>query len=74
MPPGLVTVTATAPSAWAGTSAVMVSSSTTSKLVASSPPKVRSEVPVNPVPVSVTSVPPPTGPASGATSVIAGAS
>src|SRR5438034_6633049 len=68
VPAGVVTVTSTAPSAWAGATAVMVESLTAVKLAAAVVPNVTAVAPVKPEPVIVTAEPPAAGPACGATS------
>jgi hypothetical protein len=73
VPPGVVTVTYTVPPAWAGAVTVMPVSAFTVRLVAGVVPNLTAVDPVNPVPVSVTRVPPVTGPLAGAMPVTAGA-
>ena len=73
VPPGVVTLTTTFPSACAGTVAVIVVSLTTVNAVALTPPKVTAVAPVNPVPVRVTPMPPAVGPADGLTVPTVGA-
>lgn len=63
MPLGVVIVTGTMPAACAGVVRVTVVSFITVILVAGVVPKVTLEVPINPVPIIVTKVPPVTGPA-----------
>jgi hypothetical protein len=72
-PPGVVTLRATAPAAWAGLTAVIVVSETTVKLVAAVAVNATAVAPVNPVPVIVTTGPPNVDPVSGLTAVTAGA-
>jgi hypothetical protein len=62
---GLVTVTVTAPAAWAGVVAVIVVAFTTVTPVAAVPPIVTVAPLTNPVPAIVTLVPPPIGPEFG---------
>ena len=73
VPPGVVTVTSTVPVLPAGAVAVICEPLTTVTLVAAVDPKSTAVVPVNPVPVIVTLVPPPVGPAAGATCATVGA-
>ena len=61
-PPGLVTVTVTAPALPAGVVAVIEVLLTTTTLVAAVPPNVTVAPAAKFVPVMVTPVPPPTGP------------
>jgi len=58
VPPTVLTVTSTAPAAWAGATATIVACETTVKLAAGVPPKVTDVAPVKLVPVIVTEVPP----------------
>ena len=71
VPPGVVTVTSTAPVP-AGSTAVIVVALTTVKLVAAVVPKSTAVAPVKSVPVIVTIVPPAGGPAVGLRPVTAG--
>ena len=71
--PGPATTMWCAPAGWAGETAVICVSDTTLKLVATTPPNATRVAPVNPVPVTVTDVPPADGPDDGAIAVIAGA-
>ena len=72
VPPGVVTCTSTVPAACAGAVAVQdVAEQDTP--VAALPPKVIAVAPVRFVPVTVTAVPPATGPLFGVTAVISGA-
>ena len=64
-----VTVTLTAPAAWAGVFAVMVVELTTTTFVAAEPPKVTVAPAWKPVPLMVTGVPPRYGPLFGVTDV-----
>src|SRR5690606_38361241 len=73
LPPGVVTATSTAPAAWAGVTAVIWVALSTVKLAAGVPPNVTAVASVRSVPVSVTLVPPATGPVAGATAVRVGA-
>jgi hypothetical protein len=68
----LVTVTATAPAAWAGVVAVIVVLFVTTTLVAAVPPNVTVAPEAKFVPVIVTAVPPATGPVLGDTLVTVG--
>ena len=72
IPPGVVTVTSTTPVP-GGSSAVIVVSETTVKLVAGVMPKSTAVAPVKAVPVIVTVVPPVTGPSVGLMLVTVGA-
>ena len=72
VPPGVVTVTSTTPVP-GGSSAVIVVSETTVKLVAGVMPKSTAVAPVKAVPVIVTVVPPVTGPSVGLMLVTVGA-
>jgi hypothetical protein len=72
VPPGLVTRRSTVP-APAGDVAVIDVAELTVKLVAAVAPKVTAVAPVNPVPVTVTTVPPAVGPAVGEIEVTVGA-
>ena len=73
MPPlGVVTVTPTAPAAWAGVTAVIVVSLTTVKLAAAVVPNVTAVAPVRWLPVMVTDVPPAEGPDVGLIRLSAG--
>jgi hypothetical protein len=62
VPPAVVTMTSTVPALAAGDTAVIDVSPFTAKLAAGVPPKVAAVAPVNPVPVTVTLVPPTAGP------------
>ncbi len=73
VPTGVVTMTETAPAAWAGVVQVMLVLLTTTTFDAGVPPKVTLVAPVNEVPVSVTFVPPEAGPEAGETFVSVGA-
>lgn len=68
----MATVTSTAPAAWAGVVAVMEVALPTLIPVAATPPKVTVAPATNPVPVTVTTVPPVSGPAAGETEETAG--
>ena len=57
-PPGLVTVMSTVPAGTAGLAAVICVAETTVKLLAANVPKSTTVVPLKPVPVMVTDVPP----------------
>ena len=72
VPPGVVTVTSTTPVP-AGSSAVIVVSETTVKLVAGEVPKSTAVAPVKAVPVIVTKVPPDSSPSVGLMLVTVGA-
>ena len=72
VPPGVVTVTSTVPADCAGSTAVMLVALLTVKVVAVVDPKLTAVAPVRLVPVIVTGVPPPVGPAVGATCVTVG--
>ncbi len=72
-PAGVVTVTLTAPAAWAGATAVALVADTTVKVAAEIVPKETAVVADRPVPVRVTVVPPVAGPVAGATLVTVGA-
>ena len=72
LPPAVVTVTFTAPAAWAGVVAVMVVALLTVKPVAAVPPNVTAVAPVKLVPVRVTEVAPAVLPLLGATEVRVG--
>ena len=63
MPPGVVTVMSTLPTACAGATAVICVAELTVKLVAAVPPKDTAVAPVKLVPVMTTDVPPVSGPA-----------
>ena len=73
VPPGVVAVTSTAPAAWAGVvTTADVPPGSTDTSAASTPPK-RTCIPArNPLPLSVTVVPPPMGPLSGLTELSTG--
>ena len=73
VPPGVNTATFTAPALPAGAVAVIVVAFTTLKLVAGVAPKATAVVPLRPVPVMVTEVPPDTGPEDGERLVTLGA-
>lgn len=73
VPLGVVTVTSTGPAACAGVVAVIVVRSTTTTLVARTPPNLTSVAPTRFVPVMTTLVPPVVGPLFGDTDVTAGA-
>jgi len=70
---GLVTVTLTAPAAWAGVVAVIEVALPTTTLIAAVPPKLRVAPVAKFVPVIVTLVPPLAGPEAGATLPTVGA-
>ena len=72
VPPGVVTVTSTVPAAPAGAVAVMEVVLLTVKVVAAVAPKATAVAPVKLVPVTVTEVPPATGPEVGLTAVTVG--
>ena len=72
MPPGVVTVTSSMPTAPAGAVAVMEVSEFTVKLLAGTVPNVTAVASVKPVPVTVTVLPPALGPEPGDTPVTAG--
>jgi hypothetical protein len=74
IPPGVVTVTGTLPGEPAGLIAVIVVLLRTVTLVAGFRPKLTAMAPVRLVPVIVTSVPPPKGPATGLIAETVGAS
>ena len=74
VPPGVVTVTSTAPSVpVAGAVAVIVVALLTVNAAGLPGPKLTAVAPVNPVPVMVTDVPPVLGPEPGLTPVTVGA-
>ncbi|PMQ03042.1 hypothetical protein JaAD80_28965 [Janthinobacterium sp. AD80] len=73
VPPGVVTRTSTVPALPAGAVAVICVALFTVKPEAAVAPKVTAVVPPNPVPVMMTVVPPPTGPAVGEMPVTVGA-
>jgi hypothetical protein len=73
VPVAVVTVTVTVPGACGGESAVMDVGPFTVTLVAAVPPNLTAAVVVNPVPTTVTDVPPATGPVVGETDVTVGA-
>jgi hypothetical protein len=73
VPPGAVTDTDLAPPTPAGVRHVIVESSRTVTAVAGAPPMVTPVAPRNPVPVTVTGVPPPAGPDTGRTPATVGA-
>jgi hypothetical protein len=72
VPPAVVTVTSTIPTAWAGEVVVISVSETTVKEPAAVVPKSTVVAVVNPVPVMVTGIPPAVGPDVGATEVTVG--
>ncbi len=72
IPPGVVTVTSTVPAEPAGDVMVREVGEATSRPVPAVDPNFTTVAPVNPVPVTVTVVPPANGPAAGATLVIVG--
>lgn len=72
VPPGVVTVTSTVPCASAGETAVIRVVESTTKLVASVPPKATALAPLRPVPLISTEVTPPTAPTAGLTAVTLG--
>ena len=72
VPPEVVTITFTAPAAWAGVVAVIVVALLTMKLAAAVPPKLTAVAPVRLVPVSVTEVPPELLPLAGVSEVNVG--
>src|SRR5208283_1539080 len=72
VPPGVVTVTSTVPAVPAGETAVILVAETTVTLLAPVKPKSTVAPVTNPVPVTVTVVPPATGPAAGEILVTAG--
>ena len=72
VPPGVVTVTSTAPCAPPGAVALMEPPETTVKLVAFAAPNRTAVAPASPVPVIVTMVPPVVGPVFGLIDVTAG--
>ena len=65
VPEGVVTVTATVPTAPAGETAVMALAEVTSKLVAATEPKLTALAPIKPVPVTLTVLAPAVGPTAG---------
>ena len=67
VPPGVVTVTCTAPAACGGLTALTEESEATVKLAAAVSPKVTAVAPVNPAPRRPTGVPPEMGPEFGET-------
>ena len=73
VPPGVVTVTSTVPALPAGAVAVMLVALLIVKLVAAVEPNLTAVAPVRLVPVIVTDVPPPVGPAVGLICVTVGA-
>jgi hypothetical protein len=73
VPPGVVTLTSTVPTARAGEVIVRVLSLVTCRLVPGVTPNLTAVAPVNPVPVIVTAVPPATGPLAGEIRVTVGA-
>ena len=72
LPPAVLTITFTAPAAWAGVVAVRVVALLTVKAVAAAPPKVTAVTPVKLVPVRMTEVAPAVLPLLGATEVRVG--
>ncbi len=72
VPPGVLTVTSNVPAAAGGDVAWIDVAETTLK-TAELAPKLTAVAPLNPVPVTVTTVPPAVGPALGVTPVTAGA-
>ena len=72
LPPGVVTVTSTTPTAWAGVVAVIEVALVTLTAVAAAPPKLTAVAPVRLLPVIVTEVPPALGPLAGLTEVTVG--
>ena len=72
VPPGVVTVTSTAPAAWAGDVTVIWFAVSTVNVLAAVAPKFTAVVPVNPVPAIVTLVPPAVLPDVGVTLVTVG--
>ena len=72
VPPGVVTVTSTVPAVPAGETAVIWVAEVTVKLDAETVPNFTTVAPVNPVPVTVTVVPPATGPDAGVIPVTVG--
>ncbi|MGA2698178.1 MAG: hypothetical protein ABSE74_00860 [Methanoregula sp.] len=73
MPPGVVMTRLAAPAVPAGVIAVIEVELTTPKLVAATPPNVTAVVPVKPLPVIITNVPPAVEPIAGETLVNVGA-
>jgi hypothetical protein len=72
VPLAVFTVTSTTPTAWAGAVTVIEVSEFTVKLVAAAVPKWMALAPVKPLPLIVTTVPPPLGPVAGVTPVTTG--
>jgi hypothetical protein len=72
VPPGVVTVISIVPAAWAGEVTFIRVSESTVKTEAESVPNRTSVVPVKPVPVIMTNVPPATGPVAGEIPEMAG--
>ena len=72
VPPGVVTVTSTVPADPAGTVAVSWESESTVKPAAGAGPNDTADAPVNPLPLTVTVVPPATGPDGGEMPLTAG--
>jgi hypothetical protein len=72
VPPVPVSVTATGASAWAGVLTVTFVGPVTCTVVPGAPPNVTALAPVRLVPVTVTGVPPATGPFDGVTEVMVG--
>ena len=73
VPPGVVTLTSTVPTARAGEVIVRVLSLVTCRLVPGVTPNLTAVAPVNPVPVIVTTVPPAADPVAGEMLVTVGA-
>jgi hypothetical protein len=73
VPPTVVTATSTPPELPAGEVAVICVAESTVYVVTAVPPNATADAPVNPVPVIVTDVPPPVGPAFGDTELTVGA-
>ena len=73
VPPAVVTVTAAGPAAPAGAVAVRMSGPPTATDRAGTAPKRTVDAVVKPDPLTVTGIPPASGPASGAMEVTAGA-
>ena len=73
VPPVVVTVTSMVPAEPAGEVAVILIAELTVKLVAAAAPNLTAVAPVNPVPVTNTTVPPARGPLAGEITVTVGA-
>jgi hypothetical protein len=73
VPPGVVTLTSTIPAAWVGEVMVILVLEFTVRLVPGVVPNLTAVAPVNPVPVTVSRVPPAVGPLVGEIAVIVGA-